>query len=133
MAGTSIPRDPFGIADKLDVYGFSGTWETIFDRIRTDLPNLLDFRFHNDSWSTVFPVRPWELTASLSKKRYSTFEENWGDTKSDSGVMSFLDSDGRGNYGTMPYSKRAEETADGDGQALEALLAEIRERQQQRS
>lgn len=121
------PTGAFGIDGSYAIYGFSGTWETIFNSIRTGLPKLSDFRFHYGH-DPVFPVYPEKLSVGLTKKRYTTFNcDSWYDA-SESGLLDFGDSEW--GHPDARYLNRSEETEGGDSQALDALLQEVRKRQQ---
>ena len=110
------------------VYTFPGTWTVIFDRIRTELPNLTDFRV-DLVW--------WALCARLSGRRYMTFDvgllpSQWVDAAND-GEIEFGDNvampwvDGKNDEerdDPDPSLNRARETE--DGAALEALPETIR-------
>ncbi|KAF9893541.1 hypothetical protein FE257_010853 [Aspergillus nanangensis] len=116
------PEGSFGIYEGYMMYGFPGTWETIFDDIRTSLPNLTDFRFQNDDYSLVFPVRLELLSCELSKKRYIGFDiSDWIEACVDSGEVEF------GGFPDASFN-RSEETALGDESALSALQQAIRMR-----
>ncbi|RAQ42085.1 hypothetical protein AFGD_000803 [Aspergillus flavus] len=121
------PLGSFGIDGPYVIYGFSGTWEVIFDSIRTGLPQLTDFCYHYDD-DPVFPVPPGALSVSLSNKRYTTFDDFWHDADEGSGGQDFGDSEW--GYPDKRYVNRSEETKMGDRRALNALLQEIRQRQQ---
>lgn len=41
------PEWSFGVDEESTAFGFSGTWETIFDNIQAQLPNLTEFRMEN--------------------------------------------------------------------------------------
>ncbi|RJE22312.1 hypothetical protein PHISCL_05356 [Aspergillus sclerotialis] len=122
------PTGSFGLDASDAIYGFSGTWETIFNSICRSLPRLSDFRFRYGH-DPVFPVRPDKLSVGLTKKRYTAFEDNsWNDVD-ESGFLTFGDSlRGRPD---KRYLNRSEETEVGDYQALDALIQEVRKRQQQ--
>ncbi|KAE8381321.1 hypothetical protein BDV26DRAFT_301779 [Aspergillus bertholletiae] len=122
------PLGSFGIDDDCAIFGFSGTWEAIFDGICTKLSNLREFRFHYE-YEPVFPVCPEMLSVSLTKQRYTTFDDFWHDADEDTGLLDFGDS----GWGIPDerYVNRSNETEIGDGRALDDLLQEIRNRQQQ--
>ncbi|KAE8139267.1 hypothetical protein BDV38DRAFT_243144 [Aspergillus pseudotamarii] len=124
------PQGSFGIDGPYVIYGFSGTWETIFDHIRTRLPRLTDFCYHYD-YDPGFPVRPAEFPVRLTKQRYITFDDFWHDADEKSGLLDFGDS--AWGYPDQRYVNRSAETEIGDGRALDALLQEIRQRQQQKA
>ncbi|KAE8334064.1 hypothetical protein BDV39DRAFT_212062 [Aspergillus sergii] len=121
------PLGSFDIDGSNVIYGFSGTWEIIFDSIRTGLRHLTDFCYHYDD-DPVFPVPPGVLSVSLSKRRYTTFDDFWHDADEASGGLDFGDSEW--GYPDKRYVNRSKETEIGDGRALNALLQEISQRQQ---
>ncbi|KNG86960.1 hypothetical protein ANOM_004188 [Aspergillus nomiae NRRL 13137] len=121
------PIGSFGIDGPYVIYGFSGTWEAIFDNICTRLPNLKDFCFHYGQ-DPLFPVCPEILSDRLTKQRYTAFDDFWHEADEESGLLDFGDSEW--GHPDRRYVNRSKETEMGDGRALDALLQKIRERQQ---
>ncbi|KAK7414915.1 hypothetical protein QQZ08_012476 [Neonectria magnoliae] len=123
--------------DRDAVYTFSGTWETVFDDIRTRLSKLKVFCCSYGDVENHF-CRAETVDTRLSTSRYITFEwgllpSPWIETRqpnSKSGEISFGD---QGTTSEGDFYKgvvnRAAETAQGDNRALEALLEAVRERQ----
>lgn len=68
------PRGSYGfVDDRGRVYTFPGTWAAVLDRIRTELPNLTDFRFDKHMFGLMFLW--WnEMGARLPEGRYITFD-----------------------------------------------------------
>ncbi|PLB54570.1 hypothetical protein P170DRAFT_432203 [Aspergillus steynii IBT 23096] len=117
------PSSSFGIDDNVAIYGFSGTWEVVFDNIRTSLRELRTFRFHyyRDS---EFPVVPEMQSSYLDNTRYALY-----------GYYGWNHADGRKDLVVSCCQSihpdavnRSEETEEGDGRALEALVQEVRKR-----
>ncbi|KAI8712094.1 hypothetical protein NCS52_01474800 [Fusarium sp. LHS14.1] len=71
----SWPRGAFGHeADNARVFTFSGNWETVFDSIRTNLPNLVDFRLYDRTWG-VIDNNSDTFNKGVSRQRYIAFSE----------------------------------------------------------
>ncbi|KAK7409669.1 hypothetical protein QQX98_008184 [Neonectria punicea] len=125
----------YGHEDDRDaVYTFSGTWETVFDDIRTRLPKLRVFCCSYDDVEKHF-CRAETVDTRLSTSRYITFEwgllpSPWIETRRPNGEVSFGD-EGTASEGDVYKGvvNRAAETGQGDNRALEALLEAVRERQ----
>lgn len=63
------PQGAFGFTADDIVFSFSGTWQAVFDSIRTGLPNLVDFRISD---SPLYYRRP-EFVNEVSPLRYIVF------------------------------------------------------------
>lgn len=133
---------PWAFGFGRQVYGYDGTWEIFFDKIRTSLTHLVDFRMAR--W--LDPPEPFvnpDPRSGLSAGRYVCFDMGtcgpWdeGDPYSKPrGYFSFGDNDptptpnpGHGNW-RLPLVKlnRAKETEKGDFRAWEKLMQSTRER-----
>lgn len=137
-----FPQGAFGFDSDGDLsYHFPGTWEMAFDRMRTSLPHLVDFRFHIHRFALPGFEDPDVLSASLSHLRYITFDigllpSQWIQAKEHDGEMEFgnnspkvVDSGmGLNPYHTVAHLNRSKDTEVGDGRALEALVKATHER-----
>ena len=136
-----LPSGAFGFYFESDaVYRFSGTWKTIFDNVRTRLPNLMDFRFHIHEWKSIGFLKPQELHAKLSPLRYITFDiglcpTRWIEAQEPDGEMEFGNNDpsifdpdaGENKYKIVCSLNRSKETEEEDFEALQALLEATRD------
>jgi len=136
------PEGSFGHEDSR-IFGFSGTWETVYDRIREELPKLREFcsRYHRYHHSFDHPET---MGASLSDNRYITFDSGlcpspWVESRDwGAGEMEFGNNDPavcppdaatRESYLPEKPLNRAKETQLGDTRAFEDLLRAVRARQ----
>ncbi|VUC32959.1 unnamed protein product [Clonostachys rosea] len=135
-----LPRGAFGFdGDDDAIYYFSGTWESVFDSIRTNLPQLVDFQFHWPSWSPVMFDVQRHMGTELSASRYIVFDigllpSRWIEAEYD-GVLSFGDDspivrEGEGSETEEPKElNRHKETLAGDQRALGELCRAVYQRQ----
>ncbi|CAG9983127.1 unnamed protein product [Clonostachys byssicola] len=130
-----IAEDTFG-SDFGELFLFPGTWEFIFDKIRTSLPNLADFEFfpgpryiREDRNSVREDINPTQQTTVLYGSRYSAFceSEGWVDPTEFGGVIDFCDLEPN-EQAMLDRHKPAEE---GDQRALDELLDATKRRQKQ--
>ena len=136
------PDGAFGFRKNHDqAFGFSGTWEAVYDGIRNSLPKLREFGSVHHSYYNTFDRRE-SMGASLSSCRYIAFESGlcpspWIEVRDDSGEMSFGNNDpailpsdatGSARYGSTKSLNRAKETELGDSRAFQDLLRAVRER-----
>ncbi|KAK3984194.1 hypothetical protein QBC44DRAFT_277776 [Cladorrhinum sp. PSN332] len=126
------------------VYRFLGDWETLFDRIRTTLTRLVDFRVAYTTPKCDYVDLPNPAhDAHLSPLRYDIIsmvrcETAWNDhqnRREPNGDIVLGDNDKSSEprtefswYPPRPKPNRARETELGDGRAYEQLLAVVRER-----
>ncbi|KAH6898065.1 hypothetical protein B0T10DRAFT_471754 [Thelonectria olida] len=137
------PTGSFGFDWEDDcTYTFSGTWETIFDNIRSRLTNLSDFRF---SYSTEsFCSTP--ALIGLHNRRYITLDTGllptpWIEASGHDGEMKFGNNDStvwQPKKGENSYRKRcglnkAKGNEKGDLRALDELLQVVGERRRDKS
>ena len=135
------PDGAFGFRkDHSQAFGFSGTWETVYDRIRNDLPKLREFCFVHHEYYNTFDRRE-SMGASLTSRRYIAFESGlcpspWIEARDD-GEMEFGNNDPAilprdatesARYGGTKFLNRAEETELGDTRAFQDLLRAVRKR-----
>jgi hypothetical protein len=124
------PIGSFGFESDDDcIYTFSGTWETIFDDIRSRLTNLSDFRFSYEPYRTS--------PTSLYNLRYITFDigllpSPWIEASEFSGEMQFGDiwqlSRSDKPSRSLCTQNKAKENEDGDLRALDQLLQVVGKR-----
>ncbi|KPM42234.1 hypothetical protein AK830_g4335 [Neonectria ditissima] len=126
-----LPMGAYGFNfDNDAAFYYPGTWESVFDKIRTGLPNLVDFQFHLNDWGDAVGFNdPSPLPAELSFLRYITFDRGllpsrWIEARSYNGDMGFGDNDPSGSGNLLEQCKlnRSEETREGDERALQALV-----------
>ncbi|KAH8685324.1 hypothetical protein BGZ61DRAFT_455279 [Ilyonectria robusta] len=139
-----LPHGAFGFDFSDDaVYRFPGTWESVFDKIRTGLPNLVDFQFHISRSGPVCFDNPRPLPTKLSLGRYIVFDiglcpSRWIEPNYDTGALSF------GNHNRSRWRRigpdeenacryidemdREKLTGEGDTRAFDALLKATYER-----
>ena len=134
------PEGSFGHDDS-HIFGFSGTWETVYDRIREGLPKLREFGSVHHRYHNTFDRRE-SMGASLSNFRYITFDSGlcpspWIEVENDSGKMMFgnnnpavcpSDATASERYTPTVSLNRAKENELGDTRAFEDLLRAVRER-----
>ncbi|KAH6628121.1 hypothetical protein F5144DRAFT_297065 [Chaetomium tenue] len=135
------PEGSFGFYGS-KVFGFSGTWEAVYDGIREGLPNLREFGCVHHRWHNTFDRRE-EMGADMSASRYIVFDAGlcpspWISTGEYTGEMNFGNNDPaicpveevaqRGRYSLQNPLNRAKETELGDTRAFEDLLRAVRER-----
>ncbi|KAK7417659.1 hypothetical protein QQX98_004480 [Neonectria punicea] len=135
-----LPMGAFAFTRSTDaVYHYPGTWESVFDKIRTRLPNLVDFQFHIAKWrGAVGFDDPSPLPTELSPRRYIVFDiglcpSRWIEANNISGEMRFGNNDpstfddsgpplpSGARYVVKLKLNRSKETEEGDGRALEEL------------
>ncbi|CAH0039323.1 unnamed protein product [Clonostachys rhizophaga] len=129
-----VPESTFD-RDWGEIFFFPGTWEFIFEKIRTSLPNLVDFEFsprprHIKERNNVrADINPTQQTTVLCGSRYSTFCEScgWRDPTDFKGVMDFCDLE----PSEQAMLDRHKSTEEGDQMALDELLGAIQRRQNQ--
>ncbi|KAK7227462.1 hypothetical protein V2G26_015465 [Clonostachys chloroleuca] len=129
-----IPEGTFG-SDWGELFFFPGTWEFIFEKIRTSLPNLVDFKFFpgpryiKELDAVQTDINPTQQTTVLYGSRYSAFCEGdgWQDPTDFGGDMDFSDLE-PSEQAMLDRHKPAEE---GDQKALDELLGAIQRRQNQ--
>lgn len=133
------------------MYTFPGTWQTIFDRMRTNLPNLADFQsFVEVGWHTAaapnhvvyfLDTTQWTQRYTVFCSRYHPANYNltpWSLAEELEGHMTFGNNNPQpvpvdDDYFTWPSEaelNRSEETGEGDVRALEELLRVVRARRQ---
>ncbi len=137
------PDGAFGFEkDHSQAFGFSGTWEAVYDGIRNGLPKLREFCSVHHRYYNTFDRRE-STGASLSSRRYIAFESGlcpspWIEVRYDSGEMEFGNNDpailpreatGSSRYAATKSLNRAKETEIGDARAFQDLLRAVRERQ----
>ncbi|WYZ45031.1 hypothetical protein EsH8_VIII_000347 [Colletotrichum jinshuiense] len=135
------PVGSFGFnSDDDDIYTFAGTWESVFDRVRTSLPKLKVFCFNYDQ-EGLHSLRPQKAENELYPNRYITFNigllpSPWIEANELDGSMDFgdnnpnvIDPNGKVNNEASKHKlNRSQETIEGDARAFEALLEDLRER-----
>lgn len=135
------PEGSFGF-EGAQIFGFSGTWEAVYDRIRQELPNLREFCSAHDPYRNSFDRRE-SMGATLSMLRYIVFDSGlcpspWIEASEYDGEMEFGNNDpavcardvaGDRRYRTVQSLNRAKETKLGDARAFGDLLRAVRERQ----
>ncbi|KAL6862684.1 hypothetical protein ACO1O0_002921 [Amphichorda felina] len=121
-------------------YTFSGTWETVFDRVHTSLPKLADFRFRHDKEGLCFLHPDLPRTTDLSKSRYVGFHSGlipspWIEAEANGNIphaLEDLDDLNAMSPQNQDIAKsimnRSKENEGGDMRAYEALLRVTRER-----
>lgn len=126
-----LPPSSYGFTyGNENLYRFSGTWETVFDRIRRELPELVDFCFKND-WT--------ETHDEVALDRYILFDHGlcpspWIGAER-SGLLDFGYLRGHtpmlpdGSYEGYRELSRARITGEGDGRALKELVGVVEGRQ----
>jgi hypothetical protein len=145
---TQHPPWAFGIAERCRVFTFSGTWEALFDAIRSRLPNLVDFRndYVRHGSDNKFNTTEY-LGCLLPRLRYFTLDTGllpspWIEADECTGDMSF----GNNDPAPLPLAERkdvgwpkpkcklnrAEETAGGDSRAFKELVAAVEDRRRRR-
>ncbi|KAF7542457.1 hypothetical protein G7Z17_g11555 [Cylindrodendrum hubeiense] len=132
-----LPVGAFGFELAEDaVYRFMGTWESMFDKIRTGLPNLIDFQFQIHHWGTVGFDNPNPLATELSNGRYIAFDiglcpSRWIEPSEYTGELDFgdgvLSSDTSETNGGESMN-RGKITEEGDRRAFEELLKAVSQR-----
>lgn len=135
------PEGAFG-HERCRIFGFLGTWETVYDRIREELPSLKEFCSVYNMYYNTFEGRE-NMGASLSNSRYIVFDSGlcpspWIEANDDdSGELSFgnndpavcpRDASTTRIYGRQMSLNRAKETQVGDARAFEDLLRAVRAR-----
>ncbi|KAG7284276.1 hypothetical protein NEMBOFW57_010642 [Staphylotrichum longicolle] len=135
------PEGSFG-HERCRIFAFSGTWETVYDRIREELPSLKEFCSGYNKYYNNFDGRE-NMGASLSNSRYIVFDSGlcpspWIEANdNDSGELSFgnndpavcpRDASTTKRYGRQKSLNRAKETQAGDARAFEDLLRAVRAR-----
>ncbi|CAG9951940.1 unnamed protein product [Clonostachys rosea f. rosea IK726] len=131
-----LPRGSFGFdMDDDAIYYFPGTWESVFDKIRTNLPHLVDFQFRWASWTPVMFDDQRHMGTDLSSSRYLVFDigllpSRWIEAENE-GVLSFGDAldDDDSETGEPKELNRHKETLAGDQRAFEELLKATYQRQ----
>lgn len=113
------------------VYFFPGTWEEVFDRIRTGLPELRDFRFDQKGVSNNYHFfNPSDMRADLVKNRYIIFNmDKW---EMPHHAIGWVELD-RGEADIDAWTEarrggRAEETREGDLRGLRDLMHALKNR-----
>ncbi len=137
------PEGSFGFLES-HVFSFDGTWETVYDRVREELPRLREFKSGYQMYHQRFAS--WDdVGASLSVARYIVFDSSMGpspwpevdDVDDGVGEMSFGNNDPavcpsdatlQERWTSQRSLNRAKETELGDRRALEDLLRAVRER-----
>jgi hypothetical protein len=123
------------------IFGFSGTWETVYDRIREGLPKLREFCSAHHPYYNTFDRREG-MGASMSMSRYIVFDSGlcpspWISVDSYTGDMCFGNNDPAvcprdmaeyQRYGPRKVLNRGKETELGDTRAFEDLLRAVQER-----
>ncbi|KAK3899420.1 hypothetical protein C8A05DRAFT_46500 [Staphylotrichum tortipilum] len=134
------PEGSFGFEGD-QIFGFSGTWEAVYDRIHQELPKLREFCAVHHPYYNNFDRRK-SMGASLSMLRYIVFESGlcpspWIQANEHDGEMTFGNNDpavrprdlmGVRRYGIKQSLNRARETRLGDARAFGDLLRAVRER-----
>ncbi len=134
------PEGSFGF-EGAQIFGFSGTWETVYDRIRQELPKLREFCSVHHPYSHTFDHQG-NMGANLSVLRYIVFESGlcpspWIQAREYDGEMEFGNNDpavcprevtGAARYRSDKTLNRAKETKLGDGRALVDLVRAVQER-----
>ncbi|KAJ4323539.1 hypothetical protein N0V84_004280 [Fusarium piperis] len=139
----SWPHGAFGHgANNSRVFTFSGTWETVFDSIRTGLPNLVDFRLYDRThWGTDDDSKAYNK--GLSPQRYIAFNEGilpspWIEAESDGELLEFSDAWPEDELGDEKEEQMESEDAtlnpasnneEDDKRALDELLEAVKQRQ----
>ncbi|KAL2127081.1 hypothetical protein VTI74DRAFT_11370 [Chaetomium olivicolor] len=127
--------------DGAHTFGFSGSWETVYDRIRESLPKLQEFCSVYHRYGSTFDRRE-SMGASLSRFRYITFNSGlcpspWIEAENDNGEMLFGNNDPAvcpreatesERYSAKKSLNRAKETELGDTRAFKDLVREVRKR-----
>lgn len=135
------PKWSFGLDD--ETFSFPGTWETVFDGIRANLLNLVDFRMENPPLRGKNFFNSAEgMRCMLTCLRYITFDDKiWTAAEDFTGEMTFGNNDpavlpleGRrkGYLYLRGELNRAKETLAGDSRAFTALVRTVEERRRQR-
>jgi hypothetical protein len=136
------PEGSFGFYGP-QIFGFSGTWETVYDGIREGLPKLRQFESVHHLWYNTFDRRE-DMGAHMSLSRYIIFDSGlcpspWITVEHGyTGEMEF----GNNDPSVCPRAEmeerircrqgklnRAKETEVGDRRAFEDLLRAVRERE----
>ncbi|KAF6828719.1 F-box domain-containing protein, partial [Colletotrichum plurivorum] len=125
--------------DDDQVFIFSGTWGTVFDRIRESLTNLVDFRFAYSADDSTFNS-PNKIGTNLSPNRYIVFWEGmcpspWMEANSSDGDVEFGNCDptpvpSDGEEDPDVFVNRGKEVEEDDDRAFQALLGAVRVRAQ---
>ncbi|KAK5952770.1 hypothetical protein OHC33_006363 [Knufia fluminis] len=123
------PKGVFGLdMDDNSVYHYPGTWKTVFDRIRSELPQLSEFRFNfgrcHEQESAFFNGLD-RFPTELAPVRYVVFDmgvlpSQWVDADDRTGEMAFSDS-----VDDADGFNRHKETEKEDSEALEALTSKL--------
>lgn len=135
------PRGPFGHeVDDGRVFTFSGTWKTVFDSIRTSLPNLIDFRLY-DQTSGIIDNNSEAFNKGVSPQRYIAFSEwilpsPWIQAENDGELLDFSECrtgdewDEEQMVAKDPTLNPASNNEEGDKRALDELLEAVKQRQE---
>lgn len=137
------PAGSFGFRTPIlarSIFTFNLTWASLFDKIRTGLPRLSDFRFDATPYRTRFSNTN-RLGARLRVGRYIVFNEDmtpspWIEPDFDTGEMDFgngiLEAPRLNNNPpkrtALKEINRGRDTAAGDRRAFEALVEATRGR-----
>ncbi|KXX74448.1 hypothetical protein MMYC01_208611 [Madurella mycetomatis] len=140
------PEWSFGFDEGMSTFSFPGTWEAVFDSIRAELPNLVDFRMENPSRAGNHFNSAEYMRCMLTCLRYTTLDTGllpspWIQADDFTGKMHFGNNDpavlppeDRGKYQYVEKAElnRAKETLAGDLRAFKALVRAVEERRRQR-
>ncbi|KAK4182913.1 hypothetical protein QBC35DRAFT_509084 [Podospora australis] len=142
------PAWAFGQGETNATFRFDGTWEQVFDKIRTSLPKLADFRMENSShrYGPHFNSTE-EMRCSLTSLRYIVLDTGllpspWIKADNYTGALSF----GNDDPEILPVEERAEpwhrrpgcelnraqDTLKGDKRAFDELVSTVERRRRGR-
>ena len=143
---TSLPPGSYGfVMDEpyhpRSVFTYDGTWEKVFDGIRTNLCSLTDFRFDCSKRYDIQFCEPENLGTTLFPGRYITFDNGllpspWIEADFETGDLVFGNNDptpmsredSDDPHSVLPRLNRAQETEEGDRRAFETLVQAVRDR-----
>lgn len=145
------PEWSFGFGERETAFMFPGTWEAVFDNIRTQLPNLVDLRMENQDRRQGHAFnRADRMRCTLSCLRYITLDTGllsspWiaarvhggdgpGDMafgNNDPAVVPLAERD-QNQYVPKATLDRVKETFEGDSRAFNDLVRSVETRRAQR-
>jgi len=142
------PTWSFGMHDGKKSFTFSGTWETVFDAIRSRLTNLVDFRMGHVSYRgdnhfntiehmrcTLPNARYIVLDTGLLPSPWITADEHTGNMDFGNNNPAVLEPENRTSRGSRQGRmelNRAKETLEGDTRALMKLVRAVEDRRRQK-
>ena len=148
---TRYPEWSWGVDDRCATFHFSGTWEAVFDGIRAQLPNLVDFCMDNTCrkthyWENSTFNSPEHIRCMLGHLRYITFDAGlcpspWISADGRTGEMKFGNCDPAVpppeerkylDYEEKGILNRSQETWVGDRRAFLDLVRTVGERRRER-